>query len=90
LFVAMHDGKPVGRVGYLQVGDIARLSELFVLSESRRIGVGRAMATRFLQLARRLLPQAIVACSDIDDAPSAAFLGAMGFTPAGELEHFER
>lgn len=90
LFVAMLDGKPVGRVGYLQVGDIARLSELFVLSESRRIGVGRAMATRFLQLARRLLPQAIVACSDIDDAPSAAFLGAMGFTPAGELEHFER
>ena len=90
LFVAMHDGKPVGRVGYLQVGDIARLSELFVLSDSRRIGVGRAMAMHFLQLARRLLPHVIVACSKVDDAPAAAFLGAMGFSSAGEIEHFER
>lgn len=90
LFVAMLDGKPVGRVGYLQVGDIARLSELFVLSESRGAGVGRAMATHFLQLARRLLPHVIVACSDIDDAPAAAFLGPMGFKPAGELEYFEK
>ena len=90
VFVAVHDGTPAGRIGYLQVGDIARVTELTVLPGLRHRGVAKALATHVLQLARRLLPKEIVACCDQDDGTAADFLRRMGFGEAGRMECFER
>lgn len=90
VFVALRGGEPAGRIGYLQVGDVARLTEVFVLPRSRGAGVGRAMAGHVLQLARRLLPKALVASAPSDDAEAAAFLGRCGFMRRAVTAHFER
>lgn len=90
VFVAMHDGKPAGRVGYLQVGDVARLTELWVVPDARGSGVGRAMAAHVCQLARRLLPKEYVACCDRSDNAARKFLERAGFEAGDEMTYFER
>lgn len=90
VFVAMHDGEAAGRIGYLQVGDIARLTDLYVLPSARRSGIARALASHFLQLARRLLPKSIVACVPSADADAQTFLPRCGFAQHGALVQFVR
>jgi GNAT superfamily N-acetyltransferase len=90
VFVAMLDNLPAGRIGYLEVGDIARLADVFVIPEFRRRGVGLAMAAHFLRLVRRLLPRAVVACTEAENAGGLAFLLRCGFSAAGTLTEFER
>ena len=90
VFVAMLDNHPAGRIGYLEVGDIARLADVFVLPEFRRRGVGAAMAAHFLRLVRRLLPRAVVACTDAENPAGLDFLRRCGFLTAGTLPEFER
>ncbi len=89
-FVAIVDGKPAGRVGYLEVGDIARLAELFVAPPFRDKDVGKALMRHFLQLARRLLPRAIVASIPVDDEAGVAFLQRAGFSAVGMITQFVR
>ncbi len=89
-FVAMVEGAPAGRIGYLQVGDIARLSDVFVLPRFRRSGVGRALAGQFMQLARRLSPRVIVACPRAEEEAGAKFLTRIGFRTVGRLTSFAR
>jgi len=90
LFVAMLDGHPAGRIGYLEVGDIARLASVFVAPNFRRRGVGLAMAAHFLRLVRRLLPRAVVTCTEAENTGGLAFLRRCGFTAAGTLIEFDR
>lgn len=90
VFVAVRNGTPAGRIGYLQVGDVARLTEVYVLPASRGAGVARAMVSHVLQLARRLLPKALVASCRADDAAATAFLSHCGFSREGETVQFER
>ncbi len=90
VFVAMLDGRPAGRIGYLQVGEIARLTDLYVLEAARGSGAARAMASHFLQLARRLLPKFIVAGVPSEDAGAQRFLSRFGFTQQGSIVQFVR
>lgn len=88
--VAMIDGKPVGRGAYLEVGDIARLTDVFVLPAHRRRGVGSALAAHFLRTARRLSPRVVVAACRSDDPGARTFLERCGFAPDGALVAFDR
>jgi GNAT superfamily N-acetyltransferase len=90
VFVAMLDNRPAGRIGYLEVGDIARLADVFVVTEFRRRAVGLALAAHFLRLVRRLLPRAVVACTEVENATGMAFLRRCGFSAAGTLTEFDR
>lgn len=90
VFVATRNGEPAGRIGYLQVGDVARLTEVYVVPQSRGAGVARAMVSHVLQLARRLLPKALVASIRAEDVEATAFLNRCGFSRRGETTHFER
>lgn len=89
-FVAVRDGEPLGRMGYFEVGDIARLADLYVLPAHRRKGVGTALVDHFAQLARRLLPKLVVAACDADDADAAAFLRHCGLIESGTATEFVR
>lgn len=90
VFVAMLNGEPAGRIGYLQAGDIARMTDLYVVSGARGSGVARAMTAHFLQLARRLLPKSIVACVSAEDVSACTFLPRCGFSQHGSLVQFVR
>ncbi len=89
-FVCTLDGEPAGRATYVEVGDIARLADVFVLPAYRRRGVGRALVGRFLQLARRLSPKSVVASCESSDAAGRAFLERHGFAKFGMVSAFER
>jgi GNAT superfamily N-acetyltransferase len=90
IFIAMVDDQPAGRIGYLEVGDIARLADLFVLPKFRRRGVGLTLTAHFLRLARRLLPRAVVTCTEAENDAGTTFLARCGFSPAGSLTEFDR
>lgn len=89
-FVASIDGRPAGRIGYLEVGDIARLSELWVEPSLHGRGVGPALLQHALQLARRLLPRAIVTAVEVTNTKGRDFLVRCGFESGGTLTHFAR
>lgn len=89
-FIAQIDGEPAGRIGYLEVGEIARLCDFWVSPAYHGRGVDHALAAHFLRTARRLLPRYIVACIDATDAGGRALLERHGFAVAGELPRFVR
>ncbi len=89
-FIAQIDGKPAGRIGYLEVGEIARLSDFWVSPAYHGRGIDHALAAHFLRTARRLLPRYIVACIDVEDEDGRAQLERHGFAVAGELPRFVR
>lgn len=89
-FVAMSGDQPVGRVAYLEVGDIGRLAELFVSPARRGQGIGRGLLHHVMQLVRRLGPRAFVASVPADDTAGADFLKRTGFSANGMLAQFVR
>lgn len=89
-FVAMSGDQPVGRAAYLEVGDIARLADLFVAPPHRRHGIACGLIRHVLQLARRLAPRALVASVPACDTAGADFLRRAGFSPAGMQTQFVR
>ncbi|MEK6643026.1 MAG: GNAT family N-acetyltransferase [Planctomycetota bacterium] len=85
-FVAIVDGAAAGRISYLSVGDAARVTDAFVLSEFRRRRIGVQLMGHVLRLARRLLPKSVVAAGTTD--AGHAFLAASGFEAVGVLASF--
>jgi len=89
-FVAMRDNHPAGRIAYLEVGDIARMTDLFVIPEARQRGAGAALVSHFAQLARRLLPRVVVAACDREDTVATGFLVRCGLVESGLSTEFVR
>lgn len=89
-FVAMADGVPAGRISYLQAGDIARLDDITVLRAFRGRGVGGALVSHVLHLAKRLLPKTIVATAPADCPERVGFLRGWGFEIGGVVRDFVR
>ncbi len=89
-FVAMLDGVPAGRITYLQAGDIALLDDITVLRAFRGRGVGGALVSHVLHLAKRLLPKTIVATAPADCPERIGFLRGWGFELGGLVRDFVR
>jgi GNAT superfamily N-acetyltransferase len=89
-FVATFDKTPAGRVGYLEVGDVARLSDLFVVPEMRGKGVGKALLSHVYQMARRLLPKAVVLSIPATRTREIDLLSRKGFAQSGTTTQFVR
>src|SRR5258706_537062 len=53
--LALRDGRPVGGVGVLSVGDVGRIDEVFVSEPARRRGIGRTLMSRALEICARSL-----------------------------------
>jgi ribosomal protein S18 acetylase RimI-like enzyme len=90
IFVATINNVAAGRIGYLQVGDIARMHDLYVAPPFRGRGIGHALMSHFMQLARRLLPKSIVAAVPQQDVGAIAFVEACGFATSGMLTEYHR
>lgn len=82
-FVALRDGEPAGRCAFFQIGDVARVSGLYVLEAHRRRGVGRALLGQMLRLARRLLIRRVCVPLLSEDAEAIELLRRCGFEADG-------
>jgi len=89
-FVAIVDGAAAGRITYLQAGDIARLDDITVLRAFRGQGVGGALVSHVLHLAKRLLPKTIVATAPADCPERIGFLRGWCFEIGGVVRDFVR
>lgn len=89
-FVATVDGAAAGRINYLQAGDIARLDDITVLRAFRGRGVGGALVSHVLHLAKRLLPKTVVATAPADCPERIGFLRGWGFEIGGIVRDFVR
>lgn len=89
-FVALLDRQPVGVGALFQVGDVGRLLDFQVLPEYRRRGVGRAILTHAVNLARRLSLRLVCAEVPIRDENARAFCEVHGFTEDGRLIGYQR
>ncbi|MFQ5430001.1 MAG: hypothetical protein ACE5E1_06790 [Phycisphaerae bacterium] len=90
VFLAMVGGAPAGRLGYLEVGDVARLTDFSVASAGADRDVSLALIAHFLRMVRRLLPRTVVACTGSEETETLAFLESVGFFQVGALPQFRR
>lgn len=90
MYVALVDGRPAGRCGLYQVGDIGRMKGLCVMPGFEERGVERALLEQTLALAQRLaLPMVCAAVHRADDRRRRWYEQA-GFQVDGQVVEYER
>ena len=87
-YVALRHGHPVGRGALFQVGDIGRVSALYVLPAHRRQGVGSALLSQVLGVARQYMTRTICLELPADDEPALHCVERMGFVADGAFVEF--
>lgn len=86
--VAMQDGAPAGVCTFFQVGDIGRITDVYVVPGQRRRRVGRALVGHMLRQARRLAMRITCGEVSIDNEAGVALCGRCGFEPDGQVSEF--
>ncbi|MHC4698423.1 MAG: GNAT family N-acetyltransferase [Planctomycetota bacterium] len=89
-FVALVDNKPAGRCTLYQVGDIARVMDLCVMSAFADRKVDATLVAHVLAMAKRLAMRNIVTLLDDDDPRGVEWFEEVGFVCDGEIIEFER
>ncbi len=90
MFVVLCDGRPVGRGGLFQVGDLCRVVELTAAAGPRRHDVETALLGTVLGLAKRLTMRTVLVQVDGEDAAARSRWETAGFVEAGEIVEFDR
>ncbi len=87
-FVAMLDGMPAGRCALYQVGDIARIVDLFVVESCRRQGVAIGLMYHVIKMARRLTMR--ITCAEVapDNSSALALCERCGMVADGATIEF--
>lgn len=88
VFVAMLDGMPAGRCALYQVGDIARIVDLFVVESCRHKGVALALMNHVIKMARRLTMR--ITCAEVahDNSSALALCERCGMVADGATVEF--
>jgi ribosomal-protein-alanine N-acetyltransferase len=88
--IALRDGKAVGKIGVLAVGEIGRVQHVYVSPAHRRKGIGRTMMSRALEIcARSLFKHVFLSCRG-DNAAAIALYSQLGFQKIGEATQYQR
>lgn len=87
-FVAMIGKTPVASGVLIQVGDIARVENVFVTPDCRRRGIATHLMHDLLALARRLALRITVLETEDDNHAAIALYRRCGFRPAGAYVQF--
>jgi GNAT superfamily N-acetyltransferase len=88
--VALKDGQPVASVAVLAVGEAGVIADLFVSPRLRRLGIGRTMMSRALEICARSLFKHVMIGAPPDDAPLNALCQPIGFRPLAKFVQFVR
>jgi GNAT superfamily N-acetyltransferase len=83
--IALKDGQPIATAGVLAVGEIGRIDEVFVAERFRRLGIGRTMMSRMLEICARSLFKQVLLSVLSDNAPAKALYEQVGFRHVGAI-----
>lgn len=81
--LALRAGKAVAHIGVLAVGDIGRIDDVFVSEPFRRLGFGRLMMSRAMEICHRSLFRQIMLSCAPDNAPAQALYAQYGMRRIG-------
>lgn len=82
--LALQDGEAVATAGVLAVGEIGRIEEVFVSEKFRRLGFGRTMMSRALEIcARSLFKHVLLSCA-ADNLAAKGLYDQLGFGVIGK------
>jgi N-acetylglutamate synthase-like GNAT family acetyltransferase len=90
LFLAMVGDRPAGRCALYQVGDFARVTDLFVADGFDEEMVGASLLAHVLAMARRLSMRKILTLHREGENLRRALLEAWGFVEDGRFDEFDR
>ncbi|MGB0716817.1 MAG: hypothetical protein ACPGXK_13120 [Phycisphaerae bacterium] len=90
MHVALVDGRPAGRCGLYQVGDIARVVELAALEGDHQAATLESLLGHSLALAKRLTMRTICMQVPVEDEMTLDLCRRAGFEQDGTLGEFER
>ena len=88
--LAMRDGRAVGRITVMAVGEIGRIEQVYVAGEVRRQRIGRLLIARAMEIWRCSLFRHVLLSVAADNAPAISLYGAFGFRRIGEAVTFRR
>ncbi len=87
-FVAMVAGKPAGMCTLLQIGDVGRIVDVYVLPAHRRAGVATALVRYVIAITKRLAARVVCVEIPLDDAAGKGLFTALGFIDVGRTVEF--
>ena len=86
--MALKDGEAVATAGVLAMGEIGRIESVFVSEKYRRLGFGKTMMSRAMEICARSLFKHVLLCLSADNVAARALYTQVGFTKIGELVEY--
>jgi ribosomal protein S18 acetylase RimI-like enzyme len=84
--VALKNGEAVAVAAVLGVGELAGVQNLFVSQQYRRLGIGRTMMSRLLEICVRSLYRHILLSVAAENVAAQALYRELGFEKVGEFQ----
>jgi ribosomal protein S18 acetylase RimI-like enzyme len=88
--LALRDGRAVGRITVLAVGDIGRIEQVYVTDSFRRQGIGALLLDRAIEICARSLFRHIMLCVAGDNVAARALYDRSGFRFVGKMITYQR
>lgn len=83
--LALKEQTPVAYIGVLSVGEIGLIEHAYVAEAYRRLGIGRIMLSRALEICARSLFKHVMLSVLPGNAPAQALYRGFGFHPIGQI-----
>lgn len=88
--IALRDNEPVAHVGVLAVGEIGRIDDVYVAKNYRRLGIGRTMMGRALEICARSLFKHVMLMVNPTNEGAVKLYQSVGFKKVGEVTAFRK
>ena len=88
--IALRDNEPVAHVGVLAVGELGRIDDVYVARKYRRLGIGRTMMGRALEICARSLFKHVMLMVDPTNEAAVSLYRSLGFTRVGTVTSYRR
>lgn len=88
--VAIRDGRAVGRIGVLTVGELGLIEQVHVAEHVRRQGIATLLMSRAIDICSRALLRHVLLRVTCDNEPAKALYGKFGFVNIGQYVEYVR
>jgi GNAT superfamily N-acetyltransferase len=88
--LAIRESEPVAHVGVLAVGEIGRIDDMYVAKKYRRLGIGRTMMGRALEICARSLFKHVMLMVDPKNEGAVKLYQSVGFNKVGTVTSYKR
>ena len=88
--LALRDGRAVGRVTVLAVGEVGRIDQVHVAADARRRGIGRLLVGRALEICARSIFRHVLLSVRPQSEPAVALYRSFGFREVGTVTTYRR